>query len=310
MKRKLFGLLSVVIAIFACTFGLTACKEDPALRFTLSDDGTYYICEYGNVSKAEAEMVIPSVYNGKPVEEIGHFHFDNLESVTIPDSVKVIGEQAFSGCSNLKNVTIGSGVTTIGKSAFGGCNSLESITLPDNVTTIEESAFEQCHNLKNVTLGKGVKTIKGHTFYHSENLKNIVLPDTVEVIADNAFTGCGLESITIGSGVTTIGKYAFRDCKLKTVELPSSVSTIDDRAFCNCSSLETVVLDGKEKITFGDTVFYGCTSFKTIYAKSTLEEWRAAENSSPESIAWYSETTPPDDAYYWHYVDGIITNWN
>ncbi|MDE6676991.1 MAG: leucine-rich repeat domain-containing protein [Clostridia bacterium] len=298
--------------MLSCIAGLTACNEEPLLQFTLSEDGTYYICEYGYMWAEEKEIEIPSVYKNKPVAEIGSFHFQYLESVTIPDSVKTIGKGAFDGCGNLKNVSIGSGVTTIGTSAFQGCTSLESITIPDNVTTIEELAFNQCDNLKNITFGKGIKTINSYTFFYCENLKNIVLPDTVEVIGDNAFTSCGLENITIGNGLTTIGEYAFRHCKLKTIVLPSSLSSIGDRAFLECDNLETVILDGKEKITFGYLPIDECPNFKCIYAKCTLNQWTAAENTAPfpTIVAVYSETAPKEYPYCWHYVDGEITDWD
>lgn len=52
---------------------------------------------------------------------------DNLTSVTISDSVPMIGNYAFQSCKNLTSVTIGNGVTNIGKQAFYQCNSLAHI---------------------------------------------------------------------------------------------------------------------------------------------------------------------------------------
>ena len=84
--RKFLATLLTAVSMFSCVAGLTACKKDePLLNFTLSEDGTYYICGYVNSSAPEQQIVIPSVYQGKPVAEIGHFYFENLESVTIPD---------------------------------------------------------------------------------------------------------------------------------------------------------------------------------------------------------------------------------
>ena len=310
--KKIFVTVFMIVGIFCGIVGLTACYKNTLLQFTLSGDASYYICEYGYMWAEEKEIVIPFVYNDKPVEEIGAFHFMNLESVVIPSSVKRIGEEAFSGCEKLKNVSIGSGVTTIGALAFLGCPSLESIVIPDNVTTIEENAFESCVNLKSVTLGRGITSIQGYTFRFCENLKNIVLPNTIEAIEDNAFDNCGLESITIGSGVTTIGEYAFRECNhLTSVILPDGLVSIGGGAFFNCRSLKNVVLNGREKITIGDSVFDGCSNFQYIYANCTPIRWIEIENSSPIAIAFYSETAPKDDAYnYWHYVDGEIVIWN
>lgn len=68
-------------------------------------------------------------------------------AITIPDSVKSIGESAFNGCSGLMAITIPDSVTSIGKSAFYGCSGLETITIPDNVTSVGDNAFFGCSSL-------------------------------------------------------------------------------------------------------------------------------------------------------------------
>jgi len=60
----------------------------------------------------------------------------SLTAVTIPGSVKSIGEWAFYGCSNLSSITMANGVETIGRDAFAGCSSLTSMTFPSSVTYI------------------------------------------------------------------------------------------------------------------------------------------------------------------------------
>jgi hypothetical protein len=70
--------------------------------------------------------------------------------VTIPGSVKSIGEQAFYNCGALANVTICDGVTEITDSMFGYCNSLKNITIPSSVTSIGEEAFRKCSALTEI----------------------------------------------------------------------------------------------------------------------------------------------------------------
>ena len=65
-------------------------------------------------------------------------------SYTIPNSVTIIGDHAFSGCGSLTSINIPNSVTTIGNLAFSGCNSLTSINIPNSVTTIGEHAFAYC----------------------------------------------------------------------------------------------------------------------------------------------------------------------
>ena len=63
------------------------------------------------------------------------------QSTIIPNSVRRIGNSAFSRCSSLSSVVIPDSVTSIGSFAFTGCSSLTSVTIPNSVTSIGEYAF-------------------------------------------------------------------------------------------------------------------------------------------------------------------------
>lgn len=73
--------------------------------------------------------------------------YDNITSVTIPKSVKVIGNDAFSECRSLSKLTLKNGIQTIGKRAFYNAD-LKSVTIPKSVKTIGEKAFGYGTNLK------------------------------------------------------------------------------------------------------------------------------------------------------------------
>lgn len=85
-----------------------------------------------------ADVTIPSRYKGKPVTAIDHAAFFNsaVTSVTIPDSVTSISDDAFVNCPQLTNISIPNSVTSIGFSAFNSCTSLKSITLPSSLSFI------------------------------------------------------------------------------------------------------------------------------------------------------------------------------
>ena len=74
----------------------------------------------------------------------------SLTSITIPESVTIIGSYAFRGCSSLTSITIPDSVTSIGDYAFWLCNSLANITIPESVTSLGESAFVGCLSLESV----------------------------------------------------------------------------------------------------------------------------------------------------------------
>lgn len=106
-----------------------------------------------------ADVTIPSRYKGKPVTAIDHAAFQDsaVTSVTIPDSVTAIPDDAFSHCSQLTNISIPNSVTFIGFSAFNSCTSLKSITLPSSLSTIGNLAFDGCPSSMTVTYS-GSKT--------------------------------------------------------------------------------------------------------------------------------------------------------
>ena len=54
----------------------------------------------------------------------------NLEKVTCPASLRVIGPRAFQGCINLYQIRLNKGLEAIGEDAFDDCESLEAILVP------------------------------------------------------------------------------------------------------------------------------------------------------------------------------------
>ena len=121
--------------------------------FAFTPDNTAVIVIRYRYKGTAADVTIPSRYKGKPVTAIEHaaFHDSAVTSVTIPDSVTSIHDNAFGFCSQLTNISIPNSVTYIGFSAFNNCTSLKSITLPVSVTSIGSYAFDGCPSSMTVT---------------------------------------------------------------------------------------------------------------------------------------------------------------
>lgn len=110
-----------------------------------NEDGTITITAY--TGDAE-ELVIPSEIDGKTVSAIDSGIFSPLnggnktiKKITVPGSVKTIGEEAFACATALEEVYIEDGVTEIGDLAFSGCTNLKKITIPKSVEKIGKGAF-------------------------------------------------------------------------------------------------------------------------------------------------------------------------
>ena len=75
----------------------------------------------------------------------------SLESVTLPGSIRSLGNTCFAICTSLKSITLPDGITELGDNCFSSCSSLESITIPVNVSSLGRLCFSRCTGLKTMT---------------------------------------------------------------------------------------------------------------------------------------------------------------
>lgn len=198
-----------------------------------------------------------------------------LGVVILPNSVKLIGNEAFGSCENLKEVNIPDHVSEIRERAFQYCD-LRSIHFPKSVVKICSNAFWGCNYLReidvdaanpvydsrencntvietatnrllfgcrNSIIPSSVVEIYDHAFSLCEYLWKITIPASVERIGDMAFGGCeGLGSIKIPDSVKEIGRFAFRGCSIERIRIPDSVKKIGRGAFFDCKKLKDIYI--------------------------------------------------------------------
>ena len=189
-----------------------------------------------------------------------------ITSITIPNSVRTIGGNAFYGCTGLSGLlTIPNSVTSIGSSAFGNCSNLTSVDIPNSLTSISNSVFQNCGGLTSVNIPNSVTSIGDSAFSGCSSLTSVIIPNSVTSLGGSAFQNCSvLTSVTIGSSVTSIGDDAFNGCSgLTLATIGNSVTSIGNRAFRDCSGLTEIV---SLRLT-PPTVYYSYTypSYSTFY---------------------------------------------
>ena len=193
------------------------------------------------------------------------FCCESLQSITIPNSVKSIGNRAFYECKSLQSITIPNSVTSIGKEAFSCCESLQSITIPNSVKSIGNYAFRNCESLQSVTIPNSVTKIGNEAFWGCDSLQSVTIPNSVTSIGNKAFNDCkSLQSITIPNSVKSIGDGAFRECdSLQSITIPNSVTSIGEGAFSTCVSLQSVTIPNSVK-SIGNYAFRNCESLQSV----------------------------------------------
>ena len=217
---------------------------------------------------------------------------NQIQSVTIPESVTSIGKSAFEHCSKLDSLII-NGVATsmIGAYAFNGCTSLTSLslvgsfqtigdyafaycgmtslTINANITSIGEFAFSSC-SLTSLSLTGNVQKIGDYAFAYCTSLTSLSLTGNVQKIGDHAFYSCSsLNTVTFPKSPTSIGSHAFDSCtSLNSIEIPGTVTEIGDYAFID-AGLTSVTIDEGVKST-GAYMFYKCGNLTTVTLPESL----------------------------------------
>lgn len=182
------------------------------------------------------------------------FSNNNLGTITIPNGVTSIGDNAFNNNQNLTSVTIPNSVLSIGGSAFL-FNDLSSIIIPDSVLTIGDGAFAQNTNMTNVVIGNNVTSIGEFAFRFNSSITSIVIPDSVTNIGLRAFESCYMDNLVLGNGITSLNDYVFAYNNITSVNIPSTVTSIGDNAFLQNNLVDINIPDGVT--TIGEFAFAG-----------------------------------------------------
>ena len=249
-------------------------------------DGVLYVDGHlisGDQFRGEEYTVLPGTYS---IAQFAFFAPTSdvfpLKKLTIPDSVGIIGEYAFSGCYNLESITMSQNVTYIGGNAFRG-DKMNPFELPQTLEYIGTGNFNK------------------EGFYSSR------LPDKLTVIESYSFAGSAFEGLLVlPENLERLEMWAFRDCEIDEVIVPKGIKSFDISAF------------GYD-VYFEDSSGF-ITQYPNYYYCGTEADWENVDIYRNESeympgihgtikLYFYSETAPTGEGRYWHYVDGKPAIW-
>lgn len=220
------------------------------------------------------DVVIPALIEGLPVTRIDSNAFESrrdVTSVSLPNSLRSIGEYAFDGCDGLTSVTLPSGMIVLEEGAFYQCANLQSITISSSVISLGSWVFAECGSLTSVAIPSSVNSIGAFAFSGCAKLSNVTLPEGLLAIEDGTFRGCGkLGGLQIPNTVSRIGSSAFYQCSsLAGLVIPQSVETLGESVFSECVSLTSIVLPSALASIESGT-FEGCSKLASVAIPSTV----------------------------------------
>ena len=241
-----------------------------------------------------SDVVIPE---GVTIIGSSAFAHQDIWTVTMPDSVTHIENDAFYNCYFLGDVTFSESLVSIGNSAFENCYiNLTALDLPDSLETIGGYAFRGCTALETVTMGDNVKSIGDFAFDGCSLLAEIDLPGSIEFFGNDSFPntavylpgfdctsaytmsdaglsfmlrdypGLCFRSFEDGSVHVTswVGDYA-------DVVVPEGVTHINDYAFLGNAAMTTITLP-EGLTTIGDYAFASCNELTSLHIPSGVTE--------------------------------------
>jgi len=254
------------------------------------------------VSPLEEITTLDAVYMTKGTK-VDYYTFynvaPNLETLTLPDTLKTIGLKTFTHTPKLKEIVIPANVTTIGDEAFKGCTNLREVKFEkeSKLSSIGESAFYKCSKLVNFEFDENCKIeqLPKYVFAECRALKSIKLPLSVERIYEGAFLDCThLVSVVLPEGLEEIDSWAFRNTRLEEINIPSTVTKIDDQAFYESEYIKNVnIAEGNSKyyaggncvvLKDGDILLFGVGEITIPDSVKEIRAYAFSNNMTLKSI--------------------------
>lgn len=270
-KRHLMTLLALVLALFALVLlhpTASAAEDEEELSGANIQDGVlkgYY--------GTESNITLPNTVT--KINDDALKGNKKIVSVTIPGSVKDIGNNAFQGCPNLEEIIFTNPDTAsnnliIRINAFQNCPKLTKCEIPARANQVVGNIFKGCTSLTEIKVNAnnpyyfaqdgvlfGPALVNYQPQYEDAytlqsypagregayTIPSIVHGKKIDQIWTSGFEGAsGLTGISIPSSIGRLGTAAFEGTGLTHVTIPDTVQQVDPAVFQNCTKLVSVKL--------------------------------------------------------------------
>lgn len=219
------------------------------------------------------------------VRDNAFIHTD-IESITIPSSVKELGCGIFWNCKFLSNVQLDCIIERLPDSIFA-CSSLTSFDVPKCIKVIGFGAFYSCKSLQTINLNKGLKTIENRAFEECTNLVSLNIPESIEKIGDGygcCFKDCknlkdviydareaeitglpqSMDKLTIGPHVNKLPKnILYNNPVIEVLVITNNIQRIEKGCIVNCPNLKEISITSKN-IMIEEGWIRNCKNLRTI----------------------------------------------
>ena len=309
--------------------------DDPVVMPTPNNNQIFYI-------SSNSSVVTPydqSAFNVSITSNV-YSPDRNLGIITFSKDVTKVGENAFKDCVALTAVILPESIKTVGNNAFSGTK-LTEFKLPPQAYQIGDYAFDGCTELKDVDFGT-VKIIGSYAFRNCA-LTSVTLPECAESFGVRPFDcpslmefngphlkgdkrtlhvglalvqlaegACkGLKSFTIDEDVVNVCESVFQGyTKLEKVDIPEGVQYIARNAFNGCSGIKKLILPSTLAM-LGNYAFKDCASLLSVYFNAPQpprpiylpeEKWEPCDRGTVVRVLMDNVDNYRNDGYWWDYI--------
>ncbi len=205
----------------------------------------------------------------------------SLKSIDFGKEVTSIPKYAFYGCQ-FTTLSLPDNLTVISDDAFENCWSLESVVLPSNLERIEWAGFRGCGKLVDIQFPKSLNYIGADGFMDFAGERIDLSETSLTIIESGAFRACyNLKEIKLPESLIEIGPTCFQSSQIYTITIPKNVQTIGGIAFNVCPNLETIYCLAETPPTTEESTFD-----QDAYEQATLYVPKGTKDLYSKKGAW------------------------